>query len=489
LNFPYVWLNDFTWRNISSMTVNNDTFYVGTDKGLFLSPVSKADWKECGKGLPLQRRLITSLAVVDHDVFAAVDGHGIWRISMPDTVPDNDVVKIVSGPFGSPNAVESGGQVQCGVTAEDRLGHALRYKWVDNSYKGYFSDDRSRTPIWYAYDNTSDYLQESGLEVEVTCTEGRKASACYFQCILSKNDIITFTEGPVGDTNPVESGKRVNCRVTAVDGCKHALNYRWSATGGQFTDSTAQNPAWTAPMNASDQTASYFLSARAFCYPIRTDSSYNLDIVASVSSFYEIKVNPVEDSLSIASAACGSPNPVRSGGRVNCSVTMSDSRNHALIYRWTATGGVFSDTSSQNPLWNAPKNSTDQTQKFVLSVAVSCTGGKSKSASFEQAVLPANTVVMKVEEDVLPKEFSLSQNFPNPFNASTRIEFSIPLPSDVDLSVFDVRGNTVATLVSDRLSAGIFRTVWNPFVMNTGIYFCRLKAGSYVATRRLTLIK
>ena len=89
----------------------------------------------------------------------------------------------------------------------------------------------------------------------------------------------------------------------------------------------------------------------------------------------------------------------------------------------------------------------------------------------------------------LPQGFSLSQNFPNPFNPSTTIYFEIPKAGFVSLNVYDVLGRSVGTLASESLEAGRHKRVWNAENLSAGIYFYRLQSGGVVQTRRLTLVK
>ena len=86
--------------------------------------------------------------------------------------------------------------------------------------------------------------------------------------------------------------------------------------------------------------------------------------------------------------------------------------------------------------------------------------------------------------------FSLFQNYPNPFNPNTTIEFDVPKTSDVRLKIFNVLGDEVATLVSDRLPAGTYSYEWSrPVGTASGIYLYRLQAGEYVETRKMMLIQ
>lgn len=87
---------------------------------------------------------------------------------------------------------------------------------------------------------------------------------------------------------------------------------------------------------------------------------------------------------------------------------------------------------------------------------------------------------------VLPKEFLLQQNYPNPFNPSTKISWQSPVSGWQTLKVYDVLGNEVATLVNEYKSAGSYEIEFNP---SSSVYFYRLKAGDYVETKKMILLK
>jgi hypothetical protein len=88
-----------------------------------------------------------------------------------------------------------------------------------------------------------------------------------------------------------------------------------------------------------------------------------------------------------------------------------------------------------------------------------------------------------------PKEFALHQNFPNPFNPSTEIEYQISEVSDVHLEVFDMLGRKVATLVNERKQTGLYQVRFNAASLTSGMYFYRLSTTRFVETRRMTLMK
>ena len=83
----------------------------------------------------------------------------------------------------------------------------------------------------------------------------------------------------------------------------------------------------------------------------------------------------------------------------------------------------------------------------------------------------------------------MSQNFPNPFNPSTTIQFSIPEQTFVTLEVFNTLGEKVSTLVSEELNAGIYKFEWNAKRLPSGIYFYTLNAGSFTQIKKMILLK
>lgn len=95
---------------------------------------------------------------------------------------------------------------------------------------------------------------------------------------------------------------------------------------------------------------------------------------------------------------------------------------------------------------------------------------------------------------VSPSSYGLAQNFPNPFNPTTRIEFSVPVTADVQLQVFNVQGQLVRTLVNTRLSSGIHNVEWDGLsnggsAVGTGLYFYRMVANEFIATQKMLLMK
>ncbi len=93
------------------------------------------------------------------------------------------------------------------------------------------------------------------------------------------------------------------------------------------------------------------------------------------------------------------------------------------------------------------------------------------------------------EVNLFPERFSLFQNFPNPFNPSTVISYQIPVNSNVTLEVYDILGREVATLVNEEKPAGSYEAQFYGDGLTSGIYFYRIKAGSYTETKKMILLK
>ncbi len=88
-----------------------------------------------------------------------------------------------------------------------------------------------------------------------------------------------------------------------------------------------------------------------------------------------------------------------------------------------------------------------------------------------------------------PSTFNLSQNYPNPFNPSTTIEFAIPNAELVTLKVYNALGQEVKTLVNGYLEAGSYKQAFDASELSTGVYYYTLKAGAFVNTKKMILVK
>jgi hypothetical protein len=97
--------------------------------------------------------------------------------------------------------------------------------------------------------------------------------------------------------------------------------------------------------------------------------------------------------------------------------------------------------------------------------------------------------VFEVSVSNAPVVFALNQNYPNPFNPSTTISYDLPVNSTVSLNIISTLGQNVATLVNGVQPAGTYRVTYNAQGLASGVYFCRIQAGKFVAVKKILLVK
>ncbi|MFO7523841.1 MAG: T9SS type A sorting domain-containing protein [Ignavibacteriaceae bacterium] len=121
-----------------------------------------------------------------------------------------------------------------------------------------------------------------------------------------------------------------------------------------------------------------------------------------------------------------------------------------------------------------------------------------KGAVIDGVVYGDTTFVVSVEDEqeTIPSEFKLFQNYPNPFNPVTKIKYSLPnvetghAPSlQVTLKVYDVLGKEAATLANEEKQPGVYEVEFNSAGLASGVYYYQLKAGSFVETKKMVVIK
>jgi hypothetical protein len=91
--------------------------------------------------------------------------------------------------------------------------------------------------------------------------------------------------------------------------------------------------------------------------------------------------------------------------------------------------------------------------------------------------------------DLLPSSFGLKQNYPNPFNPKTIINYKLAMMNDVELSIYNLLGQKVATLVSKRQSAGTYQVEWDAIGFASGIYYYRIKSGEFQDAKKMIFIR
>jgi hypothetical protein len=88
-----------------------------------------------------------------------------------------------------------------------------------------------------------------------------------------------------------------------------------------------------------------------------------------------------------------------------------------------------------------------------------------------------------------PTSFILFQNYPNPFNAKTVIKYQLPNTTDVNLTIYDITGRNIAVLVNEQKQPGYYEVTFDASNLASGIYFYQLRAGEFISSKKLVLLK
>jgi len=119
------------------------------------------------------------------------------------------------------------------------------------------------------------------------------------------------------------------------------------------------------------------------------------------------------------------------------------------------------------------------------------TGGSSGSTYYDYCTIKyvQTPTGLQAIGNEIPKEFKLIQNYPNPFNPITKIRFDLPKNVNVKLTIYDMLGREVETIVNEQLNAGSYEVVFDASKYTSGVYYYRLNAGEFVETKKMILVK
>jgi hypothetical protein len=110
-------------------------------------------------------------------------------------------------------------------------------------------------------------------------------------------------------------------------------------------------------------------------------------------------------------------------------------------------------------------------------------------AGAQEIVIPGNGTAIENHGSNLPHDFRIYKNYPNPFNPTTTIKYSIPKNSDVRLAVYNLMGQEVAELVDEKQDRGYYTVAWNATDLSSGIYFYHFTTPNYQNIGKMMLVK
>ena len=169
------------------------------------------------------------------------------------------------------------------------------------------------------------------------------------------------------------------------------------------------------------------------------------------------------------------------------SMYFADANTGWLGGKWNTDSIMIIRTTNGGTNWHAQKKAANAINSihFVNNMTGWAVGN---DGLILKTVSGGVTNLQNISSEI-PTSFSLGQNYPNPFNPSTTIKFDIPKSANVKISVFDITGKEIETLVNEKLNAGTYQTEWNGMSYSSGVYFYKMITNNYTETKRMLLIK
>jgi len=290
----------------------------------------------------------------------------------------------------------------------------------------------------------------------------------------------------------------------AVSGSNIFAGARYSVTGGGVFLSTNNGNEW-AYVGLTDQEVYSFAVSGSNLFAgtdagvfVTTNNGGNWSAVNSGLTEDDIYTLTVSNNTIYAGTSAGVFISDDNGANWTdiSSATLADKTVQSIaihqvnIIAGTGGYGVYVSTNN-GTTWEESDEGLPNSFADIRALSMSSTtlyAGTLFIGAWERPLTDYLTDVISTSDD-LPQNFYLSQNYPNPFNPSTSIEFSIPQASFVELKVFDVLGNEVVTLASDKYSVGSYKVFFNADDLPSGMYIARLTAGNFIQTKKMLLLK
>jgi hypothetical protein len=173
-------------------------------------------------------------------------------------------------------------------------------------------------------------------------------------------------------------------------------------------------------------------------------------------------------------------------------VAVNDSTRR-WVKAFDVAGGIFANEMYELPSINSVPNPNPNGAPFInpvdLALAPNALTAYVPDATQKKVYVFKYSTTDVNETENLPTSFTLEQNFPNPFNPTTTISFTLPKSSNVKLVVTNMLGQEVATLVDGYVEAGKHVKVFDAEKLASGVYFCRLSANGVSVSKKMLLVR
>jgi len=165
-------------------------------------------------------------------------------------------------------------------------------------------------------------------------------------------------------------------------------------------------------------------------------------------------------------------------------------RDDAIHFIWEDINHVV-NTSDRKPIvvyhFEILDDLSDETEIEIYHTEVVNASGQSYNVAITNGRVTRSGSSAK--NVVLPDEYRLDQNRPNPFNPATEINFGLPKTGHVELIIYNITGQKVITLIDKQLNAGFHKAIWDADQAASGVYLYRIKAGDFIDTKKMVLLK
>jgi hypothetical protein len=325
----------------------------------------------------------------------------------------------------------------------------------------------------FVYTPEADFFGEDGFTYLVQNEDGGRAQGTVTITVTPVNDAPVFTSTPL-TAAVVDTEYRYVAATTDVDGDARS-----------FTATVV--PAWLALVEQTDSTATLAgtpTAAEAGTHAVTLAAS---DGMASAEQSFSVTVTATTPGLPSLLLPDDEAVVDPTGGVDLAWSAVLGATSYSLQLSTVEDFSTFASriVGIEDTTWTL--HGLDADIQFYWRVeAVNSVGGSGFTAPFRFAT-GAN--VAREGETGIPTAFALGPNYPNPFNPTTVLPFELPRAETVTLDVIDLLGRTVAVLVDGPMPAGRHEAHFEAGDLTSGVYVARLRAGSFVQTRQLVLLK
>ncbi|MGA7162326.1 MAG: S8 family serine peptidase [Bacteroidota bacterium] len=437
---------------------------------------------------------------------------------------DEDIDSVLATP-GRAIVVAAGNEGGDAIHADSTAaqGGTINYKFVIPSYtaSGIAQNDYVEFDMWYG--------EQDQLTVSLTSPRGSVVTA------LSGNQVSTQTSTGDGQVEIDNASNGANpldnlneCIIYIFDAVPNrpprAGTWQMNISGGSITPGGGAYDIWLgdSQLSISSDSIPQFTKGYSFRKLVGSPgtSKKAITVGSYVTKYTWNSIDGKSYSFALGDrtgnySTFTSMGPTRDGrqkpevcapGEVIISALSKDSTPDSALISTDGKHVAMQGTSMATPhvagvaallLQSKPTLTSDQLKNAMTTTARrDAFTGSSVSSLWGYGKIDATgamgNVLSAVKSSVaLPTDFSLDQNYPNPFNPSTEIRYTLPqhFKGNVSLTVFDVLGKKVATLVNQQQAEGEFSALWTASSVSSGVYFYILRAGNFLAVKKMMLMK